>query len=231
MCGDGLTRVRAASTRWWHAPTARPSSTFPSRTGPIYLGSLPKTPGSRGNSWRDVKVYRNHAYVVADGALDHGMQVFDLTRLRDVANPPATFEPDALYEEIASAHNIVINEQTGFAYAVGANSGGETCGGGLHMIDIREPGQLQFAGCFTDSRTGRVGTGYSHDALCIVYDGPDREHAGKEICFGSNETALSIGRRDRQGQSHGDLSRRLPQRGLRAPGLDHARLQVFLHER
>ena len=159
---------------------------------PIYLGSLPKTPGSRGNSWRDVKVYRNHAYVVADGALDHGMQVFDLTRLRDVANPPATFEPDALYEDIASAHNIVINEQTGFAYAVGANSGGETCGGGLHMIDIREPGQLQFAGCFTDSRTGRVGTGYSHDALCIVYDGPDREHAGKEICFGSNETALSI---------------------------------------
>ena len=31
------------------------------------------------------------------------------------------------------------NEETGFAYAVGVNSGGETCGGALHMIDIRDP--------------------------------------------------------------------------------------------
>jgi choice-of-anchor B domain-containing protein len=159
---------------------------------PVYLGDLPKTPGSRANSWRDIKVYQNHAYVVADGAFDHGMQVFDLTRLRNVANAPATFEADALYEGIASAHNIVINEETGFAYAVGANSGGETCGGALHMIDIREPKNPRFAGCFADERTGTAGTGYSHDAMCIVYDGPDREHAGKEVCFGSNETALSI---------------------------------------
>jgi choice-of-anchor B domain-containing protein len=159
---------------------------------PVYLGNLPKTPGSRGNSWRDIKVYQNHAYVVADGALNHGMQVFDLTRLRSVPNPPATFEPDVLYEGIASAHNIVINEETGFAYAVGSNSGGESCGGAYHIIDIREPKNPTFAGCFGDSRTGQAGTGYSHDAMCIVYDGPDTEHRGKEICFGSNETALSI---------------------------------------
>ena len=139
-----------------------------------------------------MKVYANHAYVVADGALEHGMQVFDLTRLRNVPNAPATFEADAFYEGIASAHNIVINEETGFAYAVGSNSGGGTCGGALHMIDIREPKNPTFAGCFADPRTGFAGTGYSHDAQCLVYDGPDREHAGKEICFGSNETALSI---------------------------------------
>ena len=159
---------------------------------PTYLGNLPKTPDSRASVWRDIKVYNNHAYVVADGAFEHGMQIFDLTRLRDVEGPPATFEPDTLYSRIASAHNIVINEQTGFAYAVGANSGGETCGGALHIIDIREPDRPNFAGCFSDERTGRVGTGYTHDALCLTYDGPDREHAGKEICFASNETALSI---------------------------------------
>ena len=159
---------------------------------PAFVGNLPKTAGSRANAWRDIKVYHNHAYVVADGALDHGMQVFDLTRLRDVRETPATFEQDVLYEGFASAHNIVINEETGYAYAVGANSGGETCGGGLHMIDIREPKQPRFAGCFADVRTGRVGSGYTHDAMCILYDGPDREHAGKEICFGSSETALSI---------------------------------------
>ncbi|MDH3225080.1 MAG: choice-of-anchor B family protein, partial [Gemmatimonadota bacterium] len=33
---------------------------------------------------------------------------------------------------------------------------------------------------------------YTHDAQCVVYDGPDEEHRGKEICFGANETALSI---------------------------------------
>eukprot|EP00666_Eupelagonemidae_sp_cell4sb_P004397 gene4397-575_t len=32
-------------------------------------------------SWRDAKVYKNHAYIVADVS-DHGMQVYDLTQLR-----------------------------------------------------------------------------------------------------------------------------------------------------
>jgi choice-of-anchor B domain-containing protein len=163
-----------------------------SPASPIYLGNLAKTPGSRTNSWRDIKVYDDHAFVVADGAGPHGMQVFDLTRLRDVRNAPVEFEPDALYEGIASAHNIVINEASGTAYAVGSNSGGETCGGGLHMIDIRNPTDPQFLGCFQDMETGLARTGYSHDAMCIDYNGPDTEHAGREICFGSNENNLSI---------------------------------------
>ncbi len=161
-------------------------------SNPRFLGSLPKTEGSQGNAWRDIKVYNNHAFIVADGAGEHGMQVFDLTRLRNVQNTPITFDTDALYDGIASAHNIVINEQTGFAYAVGSNSGGETCGGGLHMIDIRTPSQPTFNGCFADTETGNSGTGYSHDAMCIVYNGPDSEHVGREVCFGSNENALSI---------------------------------------
>jgi choice-of-anchor B domain-containing protein len=160
---------------------------------PVYLGRLPMSEGANGSTWRDMKVYSDHMYVVSDGAGPHGMQVFDLTRLRglDGSNPP-TFDEDALYDRINSAHNIVINEETGFAYAVGASAGGDTCGGGLHMIDIRQPNNPTFAGCFQDTSTGRQRTGYSHDAQCIVYRGPDAEHQGKEICFGSNETALSI---------------------------------------
>ena len=160
---------------------------------PIYLGRLPKTEEARGSVWRDMKVYRDHVFVVSDGAGQHGMQVFDLTRLRGVdGSEPQTFEADALYTEIASAHNIVINEETGFAYSVGSSGGGQTCGGGLHMIDVRDPKNPTFAGCFADASTGRARTGYSHDAQCIVYRGPDEEHAGREICLGSNETALSI---------------------------------------
>ncbi|MFQ5889192.1 MAG: choice-of-anchor B family protein [Gemmatimonadota bacterium] len=159
---------------------------------PVYLGDLPKTEGSPGSVWRDIKVYENHAFIVSDGAGEHGMQVFDLTRLRSVSNPPVTFEETAHYDGIHSAHNIVINEETGFAFAVGTSSGGETCGGGLHMIDIRDPEKPTFAGCFADSSTGRRKTGYTHDAQCVVYHGPDAEHRGREICFGANETALSI---------------------------------------
>jgi choice-of-anchor B domain-containing protein len=137
-------------------------------------------------------VYKDHAFIVADGAQNHGMQVFDLSILRDVPDPPVVFKPTALYTEIASAHNIVINEATGFAYTVGGGSGGTTCGGALHMIDIREPLNPTFAGCFQDKNTGNGGSGATHDAQCVTYDGPDREHAGKEICIGYNGNAVSI---------------------------------------
>ena len=162
-------------------------------SNPVYLGDLPKTEGSPGSAWRDIKVYDNHAFIVADNAGAHGMQVFDLTQLRDAAkNAPVTFAPTARYDRINSAHNIVINTDTGFAYAVGSSGGGETCGGGLHMINIQEPANPTFAGCYSAEGTGRAGTGYSHDAQCIVYHGPDEKYRGREICFGSNETALNV---------------------------------------
>ena len=166
---------------------------------PVYLGELPYHPplrfgnGLRGSLWRDVKVYQNHAFIVADAAVDHGMQVFDLTRLRDVQSPPATFDETAHYDGIGSAHNIVVNEETGFAYAVGASASvNNPCGPGLHMINIQSPAEPTFAGCFSQDGTGRVGTGYTHDAQCIIYRGPDAEHQGKEICIGANETALVV---------------------------------------
>jgi len=140
-----------------------------------------------------MKVYRNHMFVVADNAGQHGMQVFDLTRLRGLdGTEPVTFTEDANYDRIHSAHNIVINEDTGFAYSVGSSGGGETCGGGLHMINIQDPLNPTFAGCFQDMTTGRDRTGYSHDAQCVLYHGPDEDYAGREICLGANETALSI---------------------------------------
>ncbi|HSR14362.1 MAG TPA: choice-of-anchor B family protein, partial [Gemmatimonadales bacterium] len=161
-------------------------------SSPTFLGSLPRTAGSPASAWRDIKVYRDHAFIVADGAGDHGMQVFDLTRLRRMAGAPGNFEEDVHYDRIASAHNIVIDTTTGFAFAVGVNGGGETCGGALHMIDIRNPRQPAFAGCFSDPATGRQRTGYTHDAQCVVYHGPDAEHRGREICFNASETAVGI---------------------------------------
>lgn len=159
---------------------------------PVFLGVLKMTDGARASVWRDIKVYADHAFIVSDAAGEHGMQVFDLTKLRQFSGTPIEFTEDAHYAGIHSAHNIVINEQSAFAFAVGASGGGETCGGGLHMINIEDPRNPVFAGCFSDSRTGRRGTGYSHDAQCVTYHGPDERYQGHEICLGSNETALSI---------------------------------------
>ena len=145
---------------------------------PVYLGNLPSHSGT--SSWRDIKTFADHAFVVADGQ-PHGIQVFDLTQLRSVTNPPVTFSATAHYSGVGNAHNIVINEATGFAYAVGSNQ----CSGGLHMVDINTPTSPTFAGCFSAD-------GYTHDAQCIVYDGPDTDHTGKEICFASNEDTLTI---------------------------------------
>ncbi len=159
---------------------------------PVYVGEVPLTEGAHASAWRDIKTYAGHAFIVADGAGEHGMQVFDLTRLREVEGEPITFEPDVVYDNIHSAHNLVINTESGYAYAVGGGGGGTTCGGGLHMIDIQNPTSPTFAGCFADASTGRRGTGYTHDAQCVIYEGPDEAYQGREICFGLNETALSI---------------------------------------
>ena len=144
---------------------------------PVFLGRLPTH--TVASPWRDIKVYRDHAYVVADAAGQHGMQVFDLTRLRS-AIPPQIFSADLVYGDFGSAHNIAINEDTGFAYVVGS----DTCAHGLHMIDLTVPNNPGFAGCHAVAAT--------HDTQCVLYQGPDAEHSGTEICFSSNEDHIAI---------------------------------------
>jgi len=146
---------------------------------PVYLGKLDAHNGS-SSTWRDIKVYENHAFIVSEAG-GHGMQVFDLTRLRNVANPPAAFDEDAHYNDFGSAHNIVINEESGYAYAVGTS----TFNGGPHFIDISNPTNPVAAGGYSLD-------GYSHDAQVITYDGPDSDYTGREIYIGSNEDNIVI---------------------------------------
>jgi len=136
--------------------------------------------------WRDIKVYKNHAYIVSEDK-DHGMQVFDLTELRGVTIP-MTFSETANYQGISNAHNIVINETTGFAYIVGATrpvDGNDCSDGGLHIVDISDPANPVYRACFDLD-------GYTHDAQCVIYTGPDTEHQGKEICFNANENSITL---------------------------------------
>jgi choice-of-anchor B domain-containing protein len=144
---------------------------------PVFLGRLPTQ--TVDSTWRDIKVYQDYAYIVADGAGAHGMQVFDLTRLRGLTSPQ-TFSADVLYGDFGNAHNIAINEGTGFAYAVGTN----TCGEGLHMINISTPNNPLFAGCHSNVDT--------HDTQCVIYEGPDTDHQGSEICASSNQNHVEF---------------------------------------
>lgn len=146
---------------------------------PVYLGQLPGNSGQH-TTWRDAKTYQNHVFIVSEDS-GHGMQVFDLTRLRDVTNPPEIFTEDALYTEFGSTHNIAINEDTGYAYALGTS----TFNGGAHFINIQDPINPVAAG-------GHNGDGYSHDAQIVTYSGPDTDYTGDEIMVASNETEVVI---------------------------------------
>ena len=151
-------------------------------TDPKFLGTLLTHTGNV--LWRDIKVFGNHAYIVADFNSDHGMQIFDLTELRTAdRNNPTTFTETGYYGGVGNVHNIVINEQTGFAYLVGANN---QANGGLHVLDLNaNPIAPVVAGNFGDD-------GYTHDAQVVVYNGPDSDYSGDEIAFCCNEDTLTI---------------------------------------
>ena len=138
---------------------------------PIFLGKLPTA--STTSPWRDVKVFKNHAFIVSE-AQNHGLQVFDLTKLRNVKNFEI-FDASAILEDFGNAHNIWINEASSFAYVLGSN----LYAGGPVFIDISDPKNPKILGGYSRER-------YTHDAHVVNYIGPDPEFQGKEIFFGSN---------------------------------------------
>ncbi|MEZ4728431.1 MAG: choice-of-anchor B family protein [Caldilineaceae bacterium] len=153
-------------------------------TAPRYLGKLP-THATR-SSWRDLKVYQDHLFVVADLNQGHGLQVFDLTQLRTLTTTTTTtatvrFHETTHYDAFSDAHNLAINEESGYAYAVG----GETCNSGLHMINLQEVTAPTNAGCYTAD-------GYIHDTQCVLYRGPDAAYQGRELCFNSSVSQFTI---------------------------------------
>ncbi|PRX57040.1 choice-of-anchor B family protein [Flagellimonas meridianipacifica] len=148
---------------------------------PVYLGKM--LTATTESIWRDLKVYQDFVYVVAESAM-HGMQVFDLKRLRNVPNPPVVFEADARYTLIGNCHNVVINEEMGFAYPVGT-ARNDAFNGGVHFVDIQNPTAPNGVGGYADD-------GYTHDAQVVTYNGPDTDYTGREIFVGSNEDQIVI---------------------------------------
>ena len=137
-------------------------------TAPLLVGILPSH-NNMSNLWRDVDVSGNWCYVGSEAA-GHGLQVFDLTRLRNVTDPPATFTEDAHYAGFGNSHTIFADKGAPCVYAVGTG----TYNGGLHVVNVSNPLAPTFAGAWSSD-------GYIHENNVILYNGPDLAHAGKHI--------------------------------------------------
>ena len=144
-------------------------------TSPIYLGKLPTA--SVDSSWRDMKVYNDHVYIVSEAG-DHGLQVFNLANLRGI-DSEQVFSADYTDKSFGQAHNIAINEDSGYAYIAGARTKG------IYALNLSNPlaPKLELEGSQF---------GYSHDAQIVNYKGPDQDYFGKEIYIGSNENKVDI---------------------------------------
>ena len=141
---------------------------------PVFLAQVPTA--TVQSLWRDVKVFDNHAFIVSE-ASGHGIQVIDLSEVPVITAGPVELTPVASYLGFGNAHNIAMNEESGFAYGIGTN----TAGGGLHAVDVNDPTSPVPAGTYDGA--------YTHDAQVVMYKGPDADYADHEVAFCFNGSA------------------------------------------
>lgn len=142
---------------------------------PEYLGFVDRM--TKDSVWRDIKVYKNYAYMVSED--DGGLQVFDMTKLRGVK---ASQKWKADHEiRFGHSHNVVINEDTGHMFVVLSGM----CKRGLTIYDLKaDPLKPEKISCWDESPV--------HDAHCFVYKGPDVEYTDKEICVTANDSGKDV---------------------------------------
>lgn len=159
---------------------------------PEFLGSLESpAPGNIGNLWGDPGVFGNFAYFTSE-IVGSEIEVVDLSVL-DALGPapsPDTVLPAPTFKfsggGYRSAHNIQVNEETGFAYVAGVHlaEGAANNACGLEdpprfntlIYDLNtDPTDPDVAACVPN-----VG---EHDFYPTVYTGPDERFQGHEIVF------------------------------------------------
>ena len=224
----------ATSTSCSASTTAPPSSTspIPESAGLPRQAADPRR--HRQLTWRDIKIYQNHAYIVCDADGGHGMQVFDLTQLRNVASPPATFtETRATTARSATPTPSRSTKRP----ATPTSSGGRHRRhrhrlGGLHMVDIQIPRARSSSPATTPTATS---TRTSASSTTV----PTPTYTGHEICFAARGSAhnstssTSPTRRRRCGSTPALQRQRLHPPGLvhRGPALHPAQRRARRTER
>lgn len=165
-------------------------------TQPEFLGMIPTTnPDTLRNFWWDIKTFDNHAYITTE-VNNAGVAIFELARLDSMdlvtpGTPEATLEADARYTAggYIRAHNISINEDTGFAYLTGVSKDPNVDPGfiddGVVILDLSNP--------LAPEEVGQILGIDSHDAQVVSYIGPDSAYSGREIAVVFNGGDLEVG--------------------------------------
>ncbi len=114
--------------------------------------------------WHDVKVIGDRAYGVSEGG--SGVQIMDLS---NIDNGQVTLVRNWTAGGYSTTHNIVVNEDAGTLWIVGANIGN----GGLVHVDVTSPDSPSLDGGWTQM--------YVHDAQVVTWNtGP---LAGRQLAF------------------------------------------------
>ena len=115
----------------------------------------------------DAKVYNGYVYIVSEGE-GAGLQIVDVSGIDNGAiELVATYRGNGL----SQAHNIAINEDTGYAYVCGAR--GNVSKGGLFIVDLADPIAPEFVGSWSHR--------FVHDVQVVSYE--TGKYAGKEVAF------------------------------------------------
>ncbi|MGB0715061.1 MAG: choice-of-anchor B family protein [Phycisphaerae bacterium] len=125
--------------------------------------------GGIDQPWRDVKTYGEYAYVVTDGE-GVGLQIVDLSQV-DTGVVTLADTTDLGFG-MSTAHNIAINEESGFAYLCGGN----LASGGIVAVDLADPLNPVIVGSWDET--------YVHDLQVVTYSGGPYD--GQEIAFSFN---------------------------------------------
>jgi choice-of-anchor B domain-containing protein len=161
---------------------------------PVYLGTLPTiNTGTQRNWWWDIKTYGNYVYFVSEVS-GTGVGIFDMSVLDAMNSAPENglLEVNGRYlgNGLVAAHNISINEDTGFAYLTGVtNDSG--IDGSMVILDLK-------ADPLSPVEAGQLLGRDTHDAQIVSYTGPDTDYARKgkkkkEIAFVFNGTDEKLG--------------------------------------
>lgn len=142
-------------------------------TAPVYVANVPKRTGTSNTSWREPKVVGNHMYIGVDGT-NAGMQIVDLTRVRNYSGSTLTLNADAVYTGLSRIHTLAVSPGTNYLYAAGYNSSG-----GLRVLDVTNPLAPTVSATWSTD-------GYTHENQVVTYKGPDVAYRGREITFNSN---------------------------------------------
>ncbi len=176
---------------------------------PVYLGTIgSQLPFDSANIWGDGGTFGHFAYFVTE-IDDSSVVIVDLENIDavDAAGTPGapldeTLVPVKTFNGggYHGAHNIFINQDSGFAYLAGVHleegTTNNACGAvdpprfNTLILDLNaDPWNPTVAACRED-----VG---EHDFYVVNYEGPDSDYQGSEIAF-------VFDGRDRQGQREGN---------------------------